>query len=112
MTREEIRERADRLCSELSTLSDHYPDAMSVARLKSERHFTSIVRATLEEAARAVCPDCSVGVPVHQDPSLSRRVHFDATGDDHSCVASEIHDLIAALDKPTDEAEGQEANNG
>lgn len=57
-------------------------------------------RATLEEAL-AVCPKCAHGVQISERDKHGRWQHVDEHGE---CIASEIHDLIAALDK---EAKGE-----
>lgn len=59
-----------------------------------------LVRATLEEAARAVCPDCALTL-AEQENVAFYWVHTDRSADPWSskvCSAAPIHDLIAALD--------------
>ena len=93
MKREEIRARAEGLVKDLG-LPVHNSRTLTV-----ERHMETIVRATLEEAARAMCRRCAEGQPItytHSTatPSLSRRMHKTY---DSWCKANAIHDLIAAL---------------
>lgn len=100
MTREEIIEKAEALVYDLRSggrgqNGDEY---------QAEQAMLALARATLEEAARAACVGCDStdklfndGVAwMHRDESPS----YD--GPYYRCMATKIHDLIAALDKEGD----------
>ena len=63
-----------------------------------EAAMTALVRATLQEAARAVCRRCTTEFPERDDQSCDYW-HPPAPHGSILCDASGIHDLIAALDK-------------
>lgn len=98
MTRGEIRERAVQIGDDVEITSTHEEWNATV-----EMHIAKIVRATLEEAARAVCPWCRSGE--YKEPDADLWWH-DPYGNGPSasieCDASEIHDLIRELDKEGD----------
>lgn len=103
MTREEISERAGLLTMAVTLkLTGSGADMIEAAT----DQMVDFYRATLEEAARAVCVGCDStdklfndGVAwMHRDESPGYE------GPYYRCVASKIHDLIAALDK---EAKGE-----
>lgn len=94
MTREEIINRVDAL---LDVIEGCGP---AVTQYNVRLHFTSAVRATLEEAARAVCADCAAGVPLLTPITGWTWAHPDDDYYRYDCAACRIHDLIAALEKP------------
>ena len=55
-------------------------------------------RATLQEAARAVCGDCGAGVQLLPQTAEWEYGHPDGEGYRYDCAAAPIHDLIAALE--------------
>ena len=89
MTREEIRERAVQIGDDVEITSTHEEWNATV-----EMHIAKIVRATLEEAARAVCERCETDAPAY-DPECGWWYHTDLIG----CDATPIHGLLAAMDK-------------
>lgn len=56
-------------------------------------------RATLQEAARAVCGDCGAGVQLLPQTAEWEWGHPDDDGYRYDCAAAPIHDLIAALEE-------------
>lgn len=93
MTREEIRERAVQIGDDVEITSTHEEWNATV-----EMHIAKIVRATLEEAARAVCRRCTTEFPERDDQSCDYW-HPPAPHVSILCDASGIHDLIAALEE-------------
>lgn len=91
MTREEIRERAIEIVNETRG-SDALPEDYGTV----EYRLVALVSATLQEAARAACIECGAGRQISERVPGGRWMHVDHYGE---CEASEIHDLIAALDK-------------
>lgn len=75
----------------------------SAEELAIEGYSVALVRATLEEAARMVCPWCCEETDakgnhdgaVRADPQGVRWVHRIRS---RPCLAMRIHDLIAAMD--------------
>ena len=98
MTREEIRERAEKLMAEEDIA--RYDDDNEIGVV--ERHLLALARATLEEAARVVCGDCADGVQLLPQTAEWEYGHPDYDGYRYDCAAAPIYDLIAALDKEDD----------
>lgn len=101
MNRQEIREQARSIAA--ATTSASFTTNVD----RAEYHLTDAVRATLEDAARAVCPDCdrnatqgtsacSKAFRSDAEPPL-RWAHYN-DGVQWPCDAGPIHDLIAALE--------------
>lgn len=88
MTHEEITNRAIDAAASI----DKGDSAVTVIHLRP--HFESLVRATLQEAARAVCRNCDAEVPLLCNEH-GEWVHYDDDGSGQ-CDAGPIHDLIAA----------------
>lgn len=96
MTREEISDRAARLTMAVTmNLTGSAADMIGAATDK----MVDFYRATLNEAARAVCPDCAAGVRLLPQTAEWEYAHPDDDDYRYDCAACSIHDLIAALDK-------------
>lgn len=92
MTREEISEKAAFLTMQVTLrLSGSGSDMIEAATDEMVKFY----RATLEEAARAVCVECEAGTQISERVPGGRWMHVDHYG---ACGASEIHDLISALE--------------
>lgn len=98
MTREEISERAALLTMAVTLrLTGSGSDMIEAATDEMVKFY----RATLQDAARAVCSDCrnDVDLGVFNDCGKTHWSHASEKGDTARCEAGPIHDLIAALDK-------------
>lgn len=88
MTREEIREEAEGIVRTACNLQRNA--SLQAANDAVEAKVAALARATLEEAARAVCSKCARNENIADDglhePSLEE------------CDAVRVRDLIAALD--------------
>lgn len=100
MKREEIRQDAEGIVRTACNLQRNV--GLSDANAAVEAKLIALVRATLEEAARAVCPAyCAAGEKVYQILGTNRwwHVSFSRERSEIPCDASPVHDLIAAMDK-------------
>lgn len=94
MTREEISERAARLTMRVAlNLTGSAEDMIGAAT----DGMVDFYRATLQEAARAVCKRCAQEFPERDDQSADYW-HPPSSYGSILCDASGIHDLIAALE--------------
>lgn len=98
MTRDEISEQAARLATAMMLKQLSRSGANDVIETATDK-MVDFYRATLNEAARAVCPDCAAGVRLLPQTAEWEYAHPDDDDYRYDCAACSIHDLIAALDK-------------
>lgn len=91
MTREEIEKLAKQIVDDVEGVNSYERSYGYVTE-----DLVALVRATLQEAARAVCVDCDEDYAITCD-ELGRWVHHNDDGS-CPCEAGPIRDLIAALE--------------
>lgn len=94
MTREEIEKLAKQIVNDVEGVNSYERSYGYVTE-----DLVALVRATLQEAARAVCGDCAAGVQVLPQTAEWEYGHPDDDGYRYDCAAAPIHDLIAKLEE-------------
>ncbi len=92
MTREEIEKLAKQIVNDVEGVNSYERSYGYVTE-----DLVALVRATLQEAARAVCKRCAQEFPERDDQSADYW-HPPSSYGSILCDASGIHDLIAALE--------------
>jgi len=99
VTRKEIEKLAKQIVNDVEGVNSYERSYGYVTE-----DLVALVRATLQEAARAVCPDCrnEVALEAFKKNEKTYWGHQSEKGDTARCDATPIHGLIAELDKEAD----------